>query len=429
METITIDGIDEDEFRRQIEASLRSGDADGAAERLRALLTPLAIAGGFLPPDFLHITAADLTVTGWAGLAGALARTDRGERRVSALGFHLVEPAPPEGSTERLLPLLETTYYTDDAYPFSDATRDDLLDGYSKFGCQWQGDCEAADQAIGISGLDGLLRAIQHLEAQLLATDTPSDEGIRAGTLAACLVSVLTHQALRDAILREGLPRPLCVMAGEDGLYPCFDAPVISSVECVELGVAAWPSTEETRAPAEEGTEEAADFGMFGLVSRRGTKQPVLVLDEAEAHAAAEVYELAVAQQVAAPGALPSYNPFANSHPFTPGWSEPQVETAPEPEPEAEPAPFAAEAEWPFEQAGDEHGWDAPLPAEPEPTFAAPLEPEPEAEPQPPTVPGLRAVSGHSLRARVVQPPAEPIRPANPLMALWRRIAGLFTGR
>ena len=38
MDPITIDGLEEDEFRCSIEALLREGEADAAAEKLRALL-------------------------------------------------------------------------------------------------------------------------------------------------------------------------------------------------------------------------------------------------------------------------------------------------------------------------------------------------------------------------------------------------------
>ena len=62
---IAIDGLDEEGFRRSIELMLRRGDFDRAAERLRALLAPYVGVGKLLPPQFLRVSPADLSISGW----------------------------------------------------------------------------------------------------------------------------------------------------------------------------------------------------------------------------------------------------------------------------------------------------------------------------------------------------------------------------
>lgn len=290
MTTIAIDGLNEDEFRRSIERKLRRGQADEAVERLRELIAPFAGPGRILPERFLTIQAGDLVLNGWSALGDSIRRHDRPGRPVTALSIAYGWPGEevpvpdPEG---RLSPLVETAYYTDDAFPFSQSGRDDLLDGYSYHGCTWADDCEASDRALWLDGIDDLNGALAALEARLLASDTPDEEEIRAGSLGACLLSVLLFQAVGERIARDGLPRPLCVMAGSNGVYPYFDAPV-----------AGMP--EDARRAAELAEEEAVDAGVPGprysslLVTgiRRAQKRAVLVLEETEEESAVRIARL-----------------------------------------------------------------------------------------------------------------------------------------
>ena len=78
-----------------------------------------------------------------------------------------------------------------------------------------------------------VMLSLVKLETRLLGSEDPGDEDIRAGTLGSCYLSVLIHQAVRETIRKQGLPRPLCVMAGTSGIYPFFDAPVMSSERAV----------------------------------------------------------------------------------------------------------------------------------------------------------------------------------------------------
>ncbi|WP_296675370.1 hypothetical protein [Novosphingobium sp.] len=279
MNTITLDGLNEEEFRRSIEMRLRHDLAGAALERLRGLIALFAGPGGILPERFLTVTSADLNLYGWDGLADALHRHDRPGRPVTALSIAFGWPgeeSPVPDADGRLNPLIETGYYTDDSFPFSVSAREDLLDGYSYHGCTWADDCEATESTLSLGGIDDLHGALAILEARLLESDEPDDDGIRAGSLGACLLSVLLYQAVSDRIVRDGLPRPLCVMAGSNGVYPYFDAPV-----------AGMP--EDARKAAEAAEEdEVIDRGVPGprysslLVTGipRAKKRAVLVLQE-----------------------------------------------------------------------------------------------------------------------------------------------------
>jgi hypothetical protein len=279
--TIVLDGLYEEDFRRSIENRLREGSAGAAIARLRALLAPYAGPEGMLPHRFLTVEAADLVLSGWDALHDAVRRHDKPGRPVTAISIAFGWPgdeALAPDAEGRLKPHLETSYYTDNAYPFSQSGRDDLLEGYSFYGCTWSGDCEATDNALSLHGIDDLHGALAMLEERLLDSDEPDDEGVQAGSLGACLLSVLLVQAVSEQIARDVLPRPLCVMAGSNGVYPYFDAPVAGMPDEVR-------KADEADEDVVEGNYEIpaprySSLLMTGIP--RAKKRAVLVLEESE---------------------------------------------------------------------------------------------------------------------------------------------------
>lgn len=386
MDSITIDGMDEHAFRHRVEDMLRLDRGHEAVTLLRGLLEPYARPGGILPPRFLDVTANDLEITGWDRLASRLAQHDRPEHPISAIGIALADartlggPGPRDG---RLQPFIKTFYFNDEAYPFTEATRDDLLDGYTREGFGWHGDYHATDATLAIRGIDDLHGAIIELEDRLLDHPSPSEDEIRAGTIGACFVAVLIHQALRRAVRKAGLPRPVCVLAACDGVYPFFDAPVSGW----EAGTPEddWPNeledaVLESQIAAAEPLPAAApvrESSLLNLSMRRGVKELALAVGEEEAREAARFTAQAGAQQMhdadesGLRGLL--HGLAAAAPPPAPLFAEP--EPPPRPEPAFEPASEGEPAPEPeAEQA---------LPPEtelPEPLAAAALSVPPSAE-------------------------------------------------
>ncbi|MDE2435023.1 MAG: hypothetical protein KGM49_02065 [Sphingomonadales bacterium] len=291
MNTIAVDGLNEEAFRRSIESRLRQDKAGAAVEKLRSLLADYAGPGKILPERFLTIGADDLVLTGWEGLGEAVRRHDRPGRPVTALSIAFGWPGedvPQPDAQGCLHPFVETSYYTDDAFPFSQSARDDLLEGYSYHGCTWSGDCEATDMAVAVGGIDDLHGALAALEARLLASDEPEDEEVRAGSLGACLLSALLFQAIRERVAHDGLPRPLCVLAGSNGVYPYFDAPVAGMPE--EALKAA--ETEDESAPTDRGVPAPRYSSLLVTGIPRARKRAVLVLEESEEEMAVRIANL-----------------------------------------------------------------------------------------------------------------------------------------
>jgi hypothetical protein len=279
--TIAIDGLNEEDFRRSIEAKLRVGQADEVIERLRGLLAPYAGPEGMLPDRFLTVEATDLSLSGWNTLGPAVGRHDRPGYPVTGLSIAFGWPgenAPQPDAEGVLRPHVQTSYFTDTAFPFSRSALEDLLDGYSLYGSSWSGDSVATDVTLSLEGVDDLHGALARLEAQLLASEEPDEEGIRAGSLGACLLSTLLVQAVNQRIEQDGLPRPLCVMAGSSDVYPYFDAPVAGmSEEAREAAEAQAHLTEAAR-----GVPIPRYSSLLITNIPRGKKRAALVLDEGE---------------------------------------------------------------------------------------------------------------------------------------------------
>ena len=291
MTSLAVDGLCEEDFRRSIENRLREGKPQQALERLRRLIAPFAGAGRPLPKRFASVSADELVLLGWDGLGEAIARHDKPDRPITALSIAFGWPGeelPAPDPQGRLKPCLETGYFTDDSYPFSQSGRDDLLEGYSYHGCTWAADHEATDTTLGLAGIDDLHGALAALEQRLLASDTPDPDELLAGSLAACLLSVLLYEAVEAKIAAEGLPRPLCVTAGSNGVYPYFDAPVAGFPE--EARLAAETEADELESRNAVPAPRFSSLLVVGIP--RAKKRAVLVLEESETETAERVAKL-----------------------------------------------------------------------------------------------------------------------------------------
>lgn len=231
---ITIDGMAEEEFRRSIETMLRNGQADEAAIKLKALVNDHAGEDNILAARFLTIKSDEITLGGWDRLADQLKQYDRAENRITAIGVDIADPEdagvwPDEDG--KLAPFIETNFFSDSAYPFSVMDRQDLLDGYTMYGCEWQGNYDQADSTLSVQGIDDLYGSIVSLEMEISQYEEPPADEISAGALGACYLAVLIHIAVRDAALNLGLPRPMCLLAGSSNAYPFFDSPVLTLEE------------------------------------------------------------------------------------------------------------------------------------------------------------------------------------------------------
>nr|WP_314464388.1 hypothetical protein [uncultured Novosphingobium sp.] len=249
--TVTIDGIPENQFRTAIEAMLREGRADEAARRLKDELVFLCGEGLPLPARFRFIAAQDVSVSGWARLIERIGELDRPGDPITAIGIDICQ-----GPTETGRPFYGTAFYTDRAWPFSRAGRLDLAAACGADSPAWQGAAEDNGDTLNITGLEDLHAVIAAI-GKLCESGMATIEEQRACIVGACHLAVLTHQAIRDAAMAEGLPRPMALLVGSDGGYPGFEAAALAAAEGPPRN-APPPAPSEPAKDAQRPAEQAA---------------------------------------------------------------------------------------------------------------------------------------------------------------------------
>jgi hypothetical protein len=346
---IIIDGMEEHAFRRSIEIMLRDGRADEAVERLKALLPECAGEGKILPARLLELSPEHINLGGWDRLAAKVEEYSRPTIPITAVGIGIGDPADSglePDAVGNLRPPLATSYYSDATFPFSETDRADLLEGYSSFGCEWQGDHDRIDDTLSIEGIDDLYGAIARLENEVATSERPDPELIRAGAIGACYLGVMVWKAARRAVIEQGLPRPMAILLVNSDAYPFFDAPVMTCDEYLDDGalqVVEHQSAERYDDAENEEAEAGSLLDIAGLGAHRASaKKMALVLDGDEAHNPLGMADDMVAQAAFEPDSvdvsrfLPDASEFQN---------RPELEIEPEPEPE--PEPFAELAQQP----------------------------------------------------------------------------------
>lgn len=405
MTTSFADGLSEEEFRRSIEARLRENRPEEAVRRLRRLLAADAGPGRILPARFLSVDSPELVLHGWEELGIRMRAHDEPGRPITAISIAFAWPGenpPMPDERGHLRPLIEVEYFNDAAYPFSESDRDNLLEGYSYYGCTWAGEGKATEPTLSVSGIDDLHGALAQLEARLLAMDVPDEDEIRAGSLGACLLSVLMFQAVRDRLASDPLPRPVCVMAGSNGVYPYFDAPVAGMPEQALKDEAAELAGAAAHVPG----PRYSSLLVTGIP--RARKRAVLVVDETESETAARIASLRGLHHVDPPVPAPALEPLAGPVPELAGTAVPE-DGAIIPNPDG---PLMVKKK-------PAHTWDFRdlLTTEP------PLR-EPDCEPG---LPGPEGEAGRNPPPRAPEPPVSEPEPVAVAPQVERRIEPGFT--
>lgn len=221
-----------DDFCGRLEHLLRQGHPDQALAELEAQMERLGESEHPIAGLIADAAQRQVDVAGWSELGGRIAALDVAGAPITALGIDMSWPGhvglePDEEG--RLDPHIETSFYKDDAFPFSTADRTALLAGYAGGGSEWQGCFSEIDSTIEIHGLEALYGAVHRIEQ-----DRGGEHPAQAQDLAligGLYVAVRIHLAVVEAVLHGGLPRPLSVLVGSNEAFPFFDAPVVTADE------------------------------------------------------------------------------------------------------------------------------------------------------------------------------------------------------
>lgn len=286
---VTIDGLAEDEFRRSIETMLREETAELAVRRLRKLLTPYCGDNAPLPARFLKLTCADVILSGWSDLHTAMDAVDAEGEEVCAISFDLSLPltegwwADDDGHP-MAEPRIESRFYTDEAFPFSTSSHADIVAAYEGESAPWHGKHfeDADSEALTVSGLADVNGALVDLGESIQSGKAKDEDSLVSHVMGGCLIAVLVHQAVREAALRGGLPRPMAILVGRGDAFPQFDAPVIAARSDMPAGddfllslqFTDAPEPEPQAEPEHEAIEDDTPDGIGALLELQNLAEP-----------------------------------------------------------------------------------------------------------------------------------------------------------
>lgn len=226
-------------FLGDVEALLRRGQPDVAAGLLEAQLGDLADEGSELAKLCLKVPVSAVRITGWEQLGPQLEKLDRPGKPITAVSIDISAPFEmPELSDKHgnfYEPDLDTVYYSDNLYKFTESSREAMLDAYSAKGGPWAGHFENVDSLIGVRGLGGIYGEV--LIAQKRCKNDDHDDAMDQDTtfLASAFIAVRLHQAIKSAAEGRGMPRPITLMVGSNESFPFYDAAVMTRLEYEDL--------------------------------------------------------------------------------------------------------------------------------------------------------------------------------------------------
>ena len=230
---------DEAELRQfcdDVQQDLRDGSVTAAAERVAFALGVLEEYGHPIVSLCRAYPADRIHVHGWEDIAGRLNALDRPNQPVTAISIDLSSHGEfSEDNDDAIAPYLETSFFSDGAFPFSTSDRAALCAGYNGSSSEWQGNFEDIDGTIAISGIGQLSFAIDELERQHRIHNSGDAVGSDAAVVALAYRAVAVHQAINAMVDNYGLPRPLTIIVGSNESYPFFNAPIILFTECLAL--------------------------------------------------------------------------------------------------------------------------------------------------------------------------------------------------
>lgn len=265
-------------FRDAVEKMLRQGEADEALRRVLLVIDRLEAPTHPLVRQIAQAERSTIRINGWSAFAATTQTVSRNVDPITAIEVDISWPGHIDLKPDAngwLEPYLETVFYIDSRcrYRFSGIDRAELLRSYvdGKEGFTWVGRFEEAGNHVTIEGLGGVYGAVYRLRAAGAAY-APRTKGYAELSalehdlydLGSIYVAVRLYIAVRDAVLNQGLPRPLTVLLGSNEEYPFFAAPVITAEEYT----AAWGD----RVPPSQ-TAAEPEIGSLGSLYGRKAKR------------------------------------------------------------------------------------------------------------------------------------------------------------
>lgn len=256
-----------DQFLGNVESLMRQGQPDVAATLITAQLMELNDGRHDIGKLAQATPVGSVRLIGWETLDQTFKKIDRPDQPVTAMSIDisapLVLPAPNEETGNFREPDLETLYFTDSAFAFNRAGREEINHGYGRKAGVWRSAFEEAGAEVQVRGLGGIYGEVLAYERRREQGELTEPADCDALVLGHAFVAVRLHQAIRAVIEGRGLPRAITVLVGSNESYPFFDAPAFTRDEYYDL-------IED----GEDGEVEESKFARLSLAPRPADYDP-----------------------------------------------------------------------------------------------------------------------------------------------------------
>lgn len=184
----------------------------------------------------LSLSLADVRITGWEKLDSEFEFLAGKGKECTVVGMNLSNYSdPPAEPWHWKEPVIENWYGDDDysRFPFSSATRDDILRENGSYGTPWQGGGLGGDgAAMDVTGLKALNSALLAYDEQRDVRTSPrsaSDPGrttpdFVTAKLGGWFMHLRFHQAVWRDLRSRGLARRVPVIVGTHGVGPFLES-------------------------------------------------------------------------------------------------------------------------------------------------------------------------------------------------------------
>lgn len=211
------------EFGSHIKDLIRSEQHEQALGELQQSIarypSPIAEAAEVKPESVI--------IGGWDRLNARLIELDQRKIPITAIRVHLSNYADTEPTSDGWVePSIECSYFTDEAFDFSNASREALLARNLDYPTPWEGAGTDADSSLTVGGLAKLNSAILNHSPQQWPYGVGQGESSRAPNamvayfLGEWLLHALYHAAMKRELDRHGLVRPIPLFVGTHGVGP-----------------------------------------------------------------------------------------------------------------------------------------------------------------------------------------------------------------
>jgi hypothetical protein len=193
-------------FENSIATLIRAEHHDEAEAMLSRHLEDLPSS---LPAICAALPLDAVTIDGWDIFNEKIEQLSAEGQQITAVGVEL------SNVSDRLN--LECSYYSDQCFPFSTSSRDDILRENENYGTSWAGAFEDIDYALECRGLDELNEAIVAHPLRLVRQAPSVDQSEYASVnLARWFMYVRFHQAIKRTLDSNGLARIIPMLVGQN---------------------------------------------------------------------------------------------------------------------------------------------------------------------------------------------------------------------